>query len=57
MYWQSQEQFEVWRQSDAFKQAHHRPENGGLTAEINPVISSQLIISQVASTATKSKLF
>ncbi|OAL84245.1 heme-degrading monooxygenase IsdG [Acinetobacter sp. SFD] len=53
MYWQSQEQFEVWRQSDAFKQAHHRPANGGPTAENNPVISSKLVISQVASTATK----
>ena len=46
MYWDSIADFQVWRESDAFKAAHKRPEGG--EAENSPVISSQLVIAEVA---------
>ena len=46
MYWDSIADFQVWRESDAFKAAHKRPEGG--EAESSPVISSQLLIAEVA---------
>ncbi len=46
MYWDSIADFQVWRESDAFKAAHKRPESG--EAENSPVISSQLVIAEVA---------
>ena len=46
MYWDSIADFQVWRESDAFKAAHKRPE--GSEAESSPVISSQLLIAEVA---------
>ena len=49
MYWQSMADFQVWRESDAFKQAHKRPENTDAQTE-SPVISSQLVIAKVAAT-------
>ena len=45
MYWDSRADFQVWRDSDAFKAAHKRPE-GSSSAE-SPVISSQLLIAEV----------
>ena len=46
MHWDSLADFQVWRESDAFKAAHKRPEGG--EAEDSPVISSQLVIAEVA---------
>ena len=46
MYWDSRADFQVWRESDAFKAAHKRPEASS-SAE-SPVISSQLLIAEVA---------
>ncbi len=46
MYWDSIADFQVWRESDAFKAAHKRSEGG--EAENSPVISSQLVIAEVA---------
>ena len=46
MHWDSLVDFQVWRESDAFKAAHKRSEGG--EAENSPVISSQLVIAEVA---------
>ena len=46
MYWDSLADFQVWRESDAFKAAHQRTQTA--EAETSPVISSQLIIAEVA---------
>ena len=46
MYWDSRADFQVWRESDAFKSAHKRPE-GSSSAE-SPVINSLLLIAEVA---------
>ena len=48
MYWDSQESFAVWRNSDDFKNSH----KGGGSGE-SPVMSSQIIIAEVASTLEK----
>lgn len=47
MYWHSMADFQVWRDSDAFKAAHKRPENAD-TAEKSPAISSRLVVATVA---------
>ena len=50
MYWDTKEQFEVWRNSDAFKNTHKR--NGG-DSEDSPVIKSEIIIAEIVSVLTK----
>ncbi|HWK23665.1 MAG TPA: heme oxygenase [Ureibacillus sp.] len=47
MYWNTMEDFTNWRNSDAFKEAHKRPANGG---QESPILGSEIIISEVAST-------
>lgn len=53
MYWESKEAFEAWRSSDAFKAAHKRPEpaegDAAKAAEHNPMLGSQIVISELAS--------
>lgn len=51
MYWDTKEQFEAWRNSDDFKNAHKR--DGGGNSEHSPVISNQIIIAEIASVLTK----
>ena len=53
MYWDSKENFEAWRSSDAFKAAHKRPEGADEPNPNAPVISSQIIISEVAGSIAK----
>lgn len=50
MYWDTKEQFEVWRNSDAFKNAH---KGGGGDSEHSPVISSQIVIAEVLAELAK----
>lgn len=50
MYWNSKEEFEVWRNSDDFKNSHKR--DGGNAGE-SPVIKSELIVAEVAAVLTK----
>lgn len=52
MYWDTEKHFEVWRSSDAFKQAHKRPTNGEANSN-SPVIRSEIIVSKVAGTLVK----
>lgn len=48
MYWENLDGFKAWRNSDAFKQAHKRPEG----AE-SPTLESQIIIAEVAAELIK----
>lgn len=50
MYWNSKEEFEVWRNSDDFKNSHKR--GGGDEGE-SPVIKSELIMAEVASVLSR----
>ncbi len=52
MYWDTMEQFEVWRASDAFKESHKRP-SGDAPDPDSPVIGSQIVIAKVASSISK----
>lgn len=47
MYWNTIEDFALWKNSDAFKDAHTGPANGG---QDSPILGSEIIISEVAST-------
>ena len=51
MYWETEEDFQAWKNSDNFKEAHKRPEPGSAdAAKESPLLGSELIISKVAST-------
>lgn len=50
MYWEDQEKFGIWRNSDDFKNSHKRDSGD---PEQSPVIKSELIIAEVAATLTK----
>ena len=52
MYWQSEEAFQVWRESDAFKESHKRPA-GGQPDPNSPVIKSQIVIAKLAAAIGK----
>lgn len=47
MYWDTLEDFQVWRNSDAFKEAHKRPEGG---QGESPTLDNLIVIAEVAST-------
>lgn len=51
MYWDTMEDFQVWRNSDAFKASHKRPEGG--ENPNSPVLGSQIVISEVVSAISK----
>lgn len=49
-YWESVDNFSVWRNSDIFKEAHKRPESGSTQAQQDsPIIGSEIVVSEVAS--------
>lgn len=50
MYWDTLEDFTRWRKSDVFKEAHRGPEN---SEEVSPILGSEIIISELASTLDK----
>jgi len=47
MYWNTMEDFTAWKNSDAFKEAHRGSGNSG---QESPILGSEIIISEVAST-------
>ncbi|WP_440602977.1 heme oxygenase [Bacillus sp. GB_SG_008] len=48
-YWEDKESFMNWRNSDAFKEAHKRPEPGSQEAQQeSPVLGNQIIVAEVA---------
>ena len=54
MYWDSLDSFTAWRNSDAFKSAHKRPEPGSEEAhKESPILGSEIITYQVAATKEK----
>lgn len=52
MFWETLEDFEVWRSSDAFKEAHKRPSKGELDPN-SPILGSQIIIAEIVSSISK----
>ena len=56
MYWEGKENFEAWRESDAFKEAHKRPESShgghGEQAE-SPMLGSQIVVAEVVGSISK----
>lgn len=52
MYWDSVENFEVWRNSDEFKASHKRPSGGAPNGD-SPMLGSEIVIATIASTLDK----
>ncbi|KQL34679.1 heme oxygenase [Psychrobacillus sp. FJAT-21963] len=51
MYWENLENFEAWKNSDAFKESHKRPNSESKsTSQESPLLGSELVITKVAST-------
>ena len=51
MYWENLDNFQAWKDSDVFKQAHKRPEDDSTAAkQESPLLGSELVISEVAAT-------
>ena len=49
MYWEDLESFTTWRNSDAFKAAHKRPEPGSeAEKKESPILGSEIITYEVA---------
>lgn len=50
MYWENLDNFTAWRNSDAFKAAHKRPEPSSDAAKKeSPIIGSELVTYEIAS--------
>ncbi|OAB47291.1 heme oxygenase [Paenibacillus antarcticus] len=55
-YWETQDDFTTWRNSDAFKASHKRPEPSPDAApKESPIISNEIITYEVASTKELAK--
>ena len=52
MFWDTIENFEAWRNSDDFKNAHNREGSAGENPN-SPVISSRIVISEIAAVLAK----
>ncbi|KGA98618.1 heme-degrading monooxygenase IsdG [Alkalihalobacillus alcalophilus ATCC 27647 = CGMCC 1.3604] len=51
MYWEELENFEAWKSSDAFKQAHARPKSdSNEEKKDSPMLGSEIVIAKVATT-------
>ena len=48
MYWETLEQFEAWRASDEFKNAHKRDANSSHGE--SPVLSNEIVIAEIVAT-------
>ncbi|GEK32941.1 heme oxygenase [Kurthia sibirica] len=54
MYWESLDGFHEWKNSDAFKNAHKRPEpKEGETPKESPMLGSKIVISEIVSSTEK----
>jgi heme oxygenase (staphylobilin-producing) len=50
MFWENLEGFKAWRESDAFKAAHKRPEaKEGEAPKESPMLGSEIVISEIVS--------
>jgi heme oxygenase (staphylobilin-producing) len=56
MYWETLDAFTAWRNSDAFREAHKRPEPGSEEAKKeSPILGSEILIHEVASVKESKK--
>ncbi|MBT2583300.1 heme oxygenase [Planococcus sp. ISL-109] len=58
MYWENLENYEAWKTSDVFKQAHKRPEadaDAGEEKKESPMLGSELVITKIASVIEAAK--
>lgn len=56
MYWETLDNYEAWKASDVFKQAHKRPEPAeGEEKKESPMLGSQLVITKIASVIEAAK--
>lgn len=53
MYWEKKENFEAWRESDAFKESHKRPASAHGEKAESPMLGSQIVIAEVAGFVSK----
>lgn len=54
MYWESLDGFHEWKNSDAFKKAHKRPETKeGDAPKESPMLGSKIVISEIVSSTEK----
>lgn len=50
MYWENHDNYEAWKNSDVFKQAHKRPEPGSSGApKESPILGNEIVIEEVVS--------
>ncbi|MBK3495853.1 heme oxygenase [Viridibacillus sp. YIM B01967] len=50
MYWETLDGFKEWRESDAFKASHKRPEaKPGEAPKESPMLGSQIVIAEIVS--------
>ena len=57
MYWEDVDAFTAWRSSDAFREAHKRPEPGSEEAgKESPILESDLITYEVAAIREPAKV-
>lgn len=54
MYWQNEEGFKAWRESDEFKAAHKRPQDGEPDPN-SPVIKSMIVTAKLAASIGKAE--
>lgn len=53
MYWEDMDSFQAWRNSDAFREAHKKPEPDSAEAQKeSPLLGSEIVIAKVASILT-----
>ncbi|WP_323703944.1 heme oxygenase [Mammaliicoccus sp. Dog046] len=50
MWWETLEDFDVWKNSDAFKQAHQRGGDSNKEKGESPMLGSELVIAKVETT-------
>jgi len=56
MYWETLDSFTAWRNSDAFQEAHKRPEPGSEEAkQESPILGSEIITYEVAAVKESAK--
>ncbi|CAM3494553.1 heme oxygenase [Marinicrinis lubricantis] len=55
MYWETLEDFEAWKQSDAFREAHRGAKSQNENTE-SPMLGSEIVISKIVSSIERDTL-
>ena len=53
MYWDTKAHFAAWRETDAFKESHKRPQGGHAEQGESPMLGSEIIIAEIAASISK----